>query len=231
MDVEGFEYEAFDALPRNQLQRFQQIVFEIHSLHSLADRAFRARYLRVLRKLNEDFTLFHVHANNFDGQNTYSFIAGVPVSNLLELSYVRSDLVNRRPSETLYPTDIDFPNVHPQDKKLWFFPFLPTSVRLVEFLRAEQRMNAAAMGAQSSTAQTVAEPVTKFSESGSAKSAGGAGPAYFSTMGLVNVALGKPAVQSTLSLWSGDQGAAGLVNGNFGQNFGVHTDIEEAPWV
>jgi hypothetical protein len=46
----------------------------------------------------------------------------------------------------------------------------------------------------------------------------------------VNVALGKPATQSSLSVWSTEEGAGGLVNGNFEQNFGFHTDIEDAPW-
>jgi hypothetical protein len=45
---------------------------------------------------------------------------------LLELSYVRSDLVERLPSRTLYPTELDAPNVgRAADTPLWFFPFAP----------------------------------------------------------------------------------------------------------
>lgn len=47
---------------------------------------------------------------------------------------------------------------------------------------------------------------------------------------LINVALGKPAAQSTLSGWSTELGAGGLINGDFSQNFGFHTDLEDAPW-
>ena len=228
MDVEGYEYEAFDALPRDRLQRFQQIVFEIHSLHSLPDPVFRARYLRVLRKLNRDFTLFHVHGNDYDGENTYNFIAGVPVSNSLELSYVRSNLVNRRPSETLYPTGTDFPNVHAHDKKLWFFPFLPTTVRLAEFLEAERRMDAVAASAQTNTAQTALESLETPPDSHNVEAA--AGRAIRSTKGLLNVALGKPARQSSTSQWSRPGESADAVSGRFPSDFAFHTDIEDSPW-
>jgi hypothetical protein len=140
MDVEGYEYEAFESISEKNLKRFQQIVFEIHNLHSLHLPEFRNRFIKVLSKINRYFTLFHVHANNFDGTNTYTFMEGIPISNLLELSFVRSDLVTRRPSQTLYPTPLDYPCVHPHDKKLWFFPFLPTSVKPEEFAAANQRM-------------------------------------------------------------------------------------------
>ncbi len=47
---------------------------------------------------------------------------------------------------------------------------------------------------------------------------------------LVNVALGKPASQSTSSAWSTPHGAAGAVNGLFDQAFGFCTDLELRPW-
>ncbi len=49
-------------------------------------------------------------------------------------------------------------------------------------------------------------------------------------MRLVNVALGRPATQSSFSPWSTELGAGGLVNGDFEQNFGFCSDIEDAPW-
>jgi FkbM family methyltransferase len=226
MDVEGCEYEAFDATSSGVLRRFEQIIFEIHGLHSLPDPEFRSRFVRVLRKLNLDFTLFHVHANNFDGPNTFSFVSGVPVSNLLELSYVRTDLVNRWQSETLYPTELDFPNVHSQDKKLWFFPFLPTSLKAEEFMDSDLRMErtAAAMsegGEAPRAAKT--EQYTNVTGGLSCQST------VHSTAGLINIALGKPAEQSSPSKWS--QGVAGdAVSGLFPSDFAFHTEIEDCPW-
>jgi hypothetical protein len=137
MDVEGAEYETFGAVSEAGLNRFQQIVFEIHSLHSLGDEKFRIKFVRMLEKINRSFTLFHVHANNFDGSDTYTFLSGVPVCNLIELSYVRTNLVERRPSETVYPTYLDYSNVHPMDKKLWFYPFIPTIIKPSRFFEAD----------------------------------------------------------------------------------------------
>jgi hypothetical protein len=128
MDVEGAEYEAFEALPDESLNCFEQIVLEVHWLHKLDEFAFRNRFCRIFRRLNSIFTLFHVHANNWDGQNGISIVRGVPVSSLLELSYIKSSIVHRQPSQTLYPTKLDYPNITQfQDKLLWFYPFLPTS--------------------------------------------------------------------------------------------------------
>lgn len=141
MDVEGAEFDAFEAADEATLARFEQIVMEVHGLDCLDDSAFRSRFCKLFRKLNQAFTLFHVHANNWDGQNRLAIVSGVPVSPLLELSYVRSARVNRRPSATLYPTPLDYPNV-PQhkDKPLWFYPFLPTSLDQERFAACAERI-------------------------------------------------------------------------------------------
>ncbi len=46
----------------------------------------------------------------------------------------------------------------------------------------------------------------------------------------VNVAKGKPASQSSLSIWSTEIGAAGAVTGVMPDTFGFHTDFEDKPW-
>lgn len=46
----------------------------------------------------------------------------------------------------------------------------------------------------------------------------------------VNVAIGKPATQSSLSEWSTENDASGAVSGVMPKSFGFHTDHEMAPW-
>jgi len=141
MDVEGAEYGAFDMLPCDTLNRFEQIILEIHWLDRLEEFIFRDRFCRVLRKLNSAFTLFHVHANNWNGQNGLAIVGGVPVSSLLELSYIKSSIVHRQPSQTLYPAKLDYPNISQfQDKLLWFYPFLPTSLSKESFAECAARV-------------------------------------------------------------------------------------------
>jgi hypothetical protein len=51
-----------------------------------------------------------------------------PITDALELTYIRSDLVSRASSRTIYPTELDRPNFHPfPDLMLGFFPFMPGS--------------------------------------------------------------------------------------------------------
>jgi FkbM family methyltransferase len=140
-DIEGAEYEALEGLPVETLSRFEQIILEVHWLNRLDEFFFRDRFCKVFRKLNSLFTLFHVHANNWNGQNGLSIVGGIPISSLLELSYIKSSLVQRRPSRTLYPTELDYPNITQfQEKLLWFYPFLPTSITNESFAECAARV-------------------------------------------------------------------------------------------
>jgi hypothetical protein len=141
MDVEGYEFEAFEHITEHTLGRFEQIVLEVHGLSMLEDDTYRARFVEVFTKINRQFTLFHVHANNCDGANGITMVQGLPVSNLLELSYVNSSSVSRSPNKTLYPTALDYPNVPGKDKLLWFYPFIPTTVSLQDFALCDQRVD------------------------------------------------------------------------------------------
>jgi hypothetical protein len=140
MDVEGAELDALEAVPDDTLDRFEQIVFEVHWLNNLDDLVFRDRFRGIFRRLNSAFTLFHVHANNWDGRNGLAIVCGIPVSTLLELSYVRSASVHRRPSQTLYPTALDYANAQGKDKLLWFYPFLPTLLSQESFAACAERV-------------------------------------------------------------------------------------------
>jgi hypothetical protein len=200
MDVEGAEFAALIAVPDHILERFEQIALEVHGLHLLEDFTYRETFCAAFRKLNRIFTLFHVHANNFDGPNGFHFVSGVPVSSLLELSYVRTDTVKPRPSRTLYPTPLDFPNVGHKDKLLWFYPFLPTALESDDFATLEEVNRKASRQALASRVK------------------------------LVNVALGKPAIQSSLSRWSEPGEAARAISGTMPTKFAFHTDLEDGPW-
>jgi FkbM family methyltransferase len=140
MDVEGAEFDALEAGPDDTLDRFEQIVLEVHWLNNLDDLAFRNRFRRIFSRLNSAFTLFHVHANNWDGPNGLAIVSGIPVASLLELSYVRTASVHRLPSQTLYPTALDYPNLQGKDKLLWFYPFLPTLISQESFAACAERV-------------------------------------------------------------------------------------------
>jgi hypothetical protein len=86
---------------------------------------YAARFIQTFRKINSVFNLCHVHANNCA---PLRFVEGLPVVDVLELSYLRKDVAAVVPSRTVYPTPLDFANkAGTQDMLLWFYPFLPAA--------------------------------------------------------------------------------------------------------
>jgi hypothetical protein len=127
LDVEGAEWHALLAAPDALLARFQQIVGEFHSFESIAHAGGLGLRREVLQKLLRQFALVHVHSNN---SQPFFTVHGMPVSNLLELSFVRRDVCRTVPSTALFPTALDRPcNPRLPEHRLWFYPFLPGTAR------------------------------------------------------------------------------------------------------
>ncbi|MCB8883257.1 FkbM family methyltransferase [Acidisoma cellulosilytica] len=127
MDIEGAEWDVLTETSILLMRRFEQIVLELHNLTMLDDTRFRGLAWRALASLSSAFTLCHVHANNF---GKIENVSGFPVPETLEVTYIRSDLVQAAPSFTYYPTPLDTGNcLDWPDLPLWFYPFMPTSVK------------------------------------------------------------------------------------------------------
>ncbi|WP_036262301.1 discoidin domain-containing protein [Methylocapsa aurea] len=213
MDVEGAEYDALESASAETLRRFEQIVLEVHGLHLLNDLRFVEKFCAVFGKLNSYFTLFHVHANNYDGSNSLSVVSGMPVSKLMELSYINSDCVQRRNSQTLYPTALDYPNTRQKDKLLWFFPFMPTHLSLEDFAVCGNRVESFHRQDDQRSRERLLISERKQAE-----------------RQLVNIAIGRPATQSSYSPWSTQSEASQAVSGAIQRPFAFHTDLEDRPW-
>lgn len=86
MDIEGGEYELIGNISLENLGKFSQIVMEIHDvLHNPY-----APY--ILEKINTQFLLCHIHANNnciSPGAFSSGMIDGMP--NVLELTYINKN--------------------------------------------------------------------------------------------------------------------------------------------
>ncbi|WP_321892790.1 class I SAM-dependent methyltransferase [Paraburkholderia tropica] len=85
MDIEGFEWETFEAMSEKTLRQFSQIVLEVHSL-VLGGSKLQSRIARVLEKLYRSHQPVHVHANN---HGFVGFVGGVMMPDTMELTYVR----------------------------------------------------------------------------------------------------------------------------------------------
>ena len=124
LDVEGAEWSVFEKMPSETLLRFEQVVVEMHDLRRFVEPEWRSRAFVALRRLTEHFTIHHVHANNHGPLVVADNI--FPVADVIEISLVRSDLVERSPLSVFLPTQLDGPNDPARPEiPLWFFPFVP----------------------------------------------------------------------------------------------------------
>ncbi len=127
LDVECNEWEALARIPIQILCKFDQILVEFHIVHaepredlspyfnsfyrsvfdSWNDRAF-SQYSAVLEKLSKAFYIFHIHSNN---SLPVTAIGDRIFPPLLEVSFVRKDLVDAKKSNASFPIyGLDYPN-------------------------------------------------------------------------------------------------------------------------
>jgi hypothetical protein len=107
MDVEGAEWDAIDAAPVDTLGLFKQIVCEFHGLTVLGDTRWFERAERVLGKLASTHMPVHVHGNNY---GAFRIVEGIPVPDVLEVSFVRRSSYATEPGSESFPTILDRPN-------------------------------------------------------------------------------------------------------------------------
>jgi len=119
-DIEGAEYEIFETIKPEDLLPFEVICCELHGFSKLSDESFFARIKHLLECLNRYHAPVHLHANNYAGM---VLVEGVPIPEVLELSYLRRDLdsfsgYSREP----IPGPLDKPN-HPFTADICMTPF------------------------------------------------------------------------------------------------------------
>ena len=107
MDIEGSEWDVFDALAGAVIGRFGQIVCEFHDFHRILDADWRDRALRVFRKLRETHAVAHIHGNNFRPMIS---IGHVLIPDVIELSFVRSRSYAVTDTAADFPGPLDNPN-------------------------------------------------------------------------------------------------------------------------
>lgn len=107
IDIEGDEWEVLSAAPPDTLAQFDQIVIEYHWLDRLYEDSFYATARRALQNVRALFTPIHVHGNN---HYDIKVLGGVPVPQLIEVTYVRQGIAKTAPCTRTFPTDLDQPN-------------------------------------------------------------------------------------------------------------------------
>lgn len=106
IDIEGDEWKVFDSTPENDLDRISQIVCEFHNLSQLTESGFYSIAYRVFEKLNKNFAVTHVHANNCAPLVNLS---NVVIPDVIELSFASRHRYSFCESAEIFPTELDAP--------------------------------------------------------------------------------------------------------------------------
>ena len=108
IDVEGAEWDAFNTTSSDIIDNFSQIVVEFHGVNNIRDDSKYQKMLSVFKKLNSTHQVIHVHANNY---GSYSIIAGVPLPETFEVTYIRKRDHEFCDSKICFPiSGLDMPN-------------------------------------------------------------------------------------------------------------------------
>jgi hypothetical protein len=110
MDIEGSEYEVLSFEPLTSLNRFDALVIEFHSFHKIFTKDFLKITRGIFEKILSNFSICHVHVNNC--LRTIE-IDGISVPPVLEVTFIRNDLVNKHVSQQKLslPHILDMKNV------------------------------------------------------------------------------------------------------------------------
>jgi hypothetical protein len=107
MDVDGDEWRVLDAADAATLSRFRQIVCELHRFRRLRFPGWTRLANRVLAKLAQSHVPVHIHSNNYQ---PLRWIVGLPVHDVIEVTFVRRRDYKVRVSDETFPTELDQPN-------------------------------------------------------------------------------------------------------------------------
>ena len=86
IDIEGSEWEAFDNLTIQELEKFRQIVVEFHWFEKLVDDQEFSRILNVLSKLSSTHFVLNAHPNNC---GDIANIENIALPSVIEITYLR----------------------------------------------------------------------------------------------------------------------------------------------
>jgi hypothetical protein len=111
MDIEGNEWPILADVSAETLSRFRIIVLELHGMDNILTNPLGIEVFNsVFRKLNDQFSVVHLHPNNCCGELHYQ---GVRIPRVLEVTLIRNDRYQKSTQvfDSTIPHALDVPNV------------------------------------------------------------------------------------------------------------------------
>ena len=123
LDIEGSEYETLAEV--ESFFRFTTVIVELHNLHKIVDDQFWKVLKSILEKFSNSHSVVFLTPNNCC---EFSIIGGVPIPNVLEVTWLRNDLVSGKkftkikslhpdimPTHFVNRAQLDISNIFPSD--------------------------------------------------------------------------------------------------------------------
>ena len=104
MDIEGAEWDALYNTDVSILNKFDQILIELHDLMNICNRDVK---IECLRKLTSGHRVVHIHGNNYD---YVQWCNDLILPNTIEVTFLRNDIANFELYRGFLPTALDTPN-------------------------------------------------------------------------------------------------------------------------
>ena len=93
MDIEGSEIDVLFNTSENTLKKFKILLIEFHDFDFLKT-MFGIRILdNIFEKINQNFTICHIHPNNCCG---YTKFFNYKIPKVMEFTFIRNDLLNEK---------------------------------------------------------------------------------------------------------------------------------------
>lgn len=108
MDIEKAEYGVLLSTSRQTLRKFRIIVVEFHKFANMYDRDGFKLIDLVFSRILQDFSVVHIHPNNFSRPVKFKKFETPP---LLEFTFLRNDRISQRRLAQTFPHPLDRKNV------------------------------------------------------------------------------------------------------------------------
>ena len=115
-DIEGYEIDVLNETPSEILNKFTEVVME---LHGLSDYSRLDDIISALEKLNKTHRLIHVHPNNI---SRVINIGNLAISDCIEVTYVRRADYNCTKISKYTSGGGDFPCSSRYPERLFYYP-------------------------------------------------------------------------------------------------------------
>jgi hypothetical protein len=107
IDIEDAEWDVLAHVQSSTLKNFDQICLEFHNMNRLNDNKESRKIEETFRLLYQTHAPVHIHGNNW---GKFCIINGIPVPDVIEMTYVSRESYTILPSSELFPTALDTPN-------------------------------------------------------------------------------------------------------------------------